>query len=70
MKKAMYIASPRIPGEPRAWDLRVGREEMCEEVVTSKIESQLDWTACPRRVVKPTSGCAVSVETFLKAVRS
>lgn len=39
MKKAMYISSPRITGEPRAWNLRVDREEMPEEVVIAKLES-------------------------------
>lgn len=39
VKKAMYTSSPSIPGEPRAWNLRVGREEMPEEVVIAKLES-------------------------------
>lgn len=40
----MQNSSPRIPGDPTAWDLRVGREEMCEEVMIAKLEGQLDWT--------------------------
>lgn len=39
MKKVMYTSSPRIPGEPRARNLRVGREEMPEEIVIAKLES-------------------------------
>lgn len=39
MKKATYTPSPRIPGEPQAWNLRVGREEMPEEAVIAKLES-------------------------------